>query len=331
MDWSLESLLSMIVDKKMREVVERAKERWRQQVQELVRDLSGLKLTSRRNVGEEQVRLKIIVKDGLPEPLRNISVGIDPRMAVGELIGLWQAELSQIQNACERLTESDFFNRLSELGWTSVAEDYSAIEKAKQVVRRMLEEAQKAQLLKRILEIQKDVLGAYFPHRSKLYYSALEGWIELYWLVIGAVARWLGVSVEGLTVAVLTHEMVHAYTHLGMDIDGQRWDEGFLKSPPEIVEGLAQYYTHKAMEALKSRGYMDGWEAYVALLKWQVGPYREHEKWLNRGYTPEVVRAAFLVLQKSEFVSPEEFHGWMETLSKQLKRESTSRQQTWRL
>lgn len=321
---SLEELLRIAVDEKVREAVERAKERWRSQIQELVRDLTGLKLSSRREDQKEQVRLKIVVEDGLPEPLQNMGLSYEPRVALGELMGLWRMELSQIQDACERLIQSNFFKRLKELGWASAEEDLQSIEKTKCIVKRMLEEAEKAQLLKRIMQTKKDVLGAYFAITKGLFSFTMEGRIELYWLVIGAVAKWLGVSVEGLTVATLTHEMVHAYTHMGMDIDGQRWGKGFLESPPEITEGLAQYYTHEAMEMLKRRGYMDGWKAYDALLDWQEGPYREHENWLQQGYTPEVVRAAFLVLQRVNVISAEEFKKQMEMFSNQLKRETAS-------
>src|SRR4029077_10395808 len=34
---------------------------------------------------------------------------------------------------------------------------------------------------------------------------------------------WLGCDVEDLTVVVLTHELAHAYTQLGADIEGRRW------------------------------------------------------------------------------------------------------------
>ena len=33
-----------------------------------------------------------------------------------------------------------------------------------------------------------------------------------------------GFDVEALTYVVLAHELAHAYTHLGRDIDGNAWD-----------------------------------------------------------------------------------------------------------
>jgi hypothetical protein len=61
------------------------------------------------------------------------------------------------------------------------------------------------------------VLGAYFFRIPQ---------IRLYWVVIGIAARTLGVAVEALTIVVLAHELARAYTHLGRDIDNERWDTG---------------------------------------------------------------------------------------------------------
>jgi len=89
--------------------------------------------------------------------------------------------------------------------------------------------------MERIFDIREDVLGAY-------YFRIPE--IRLYWVVIGIVARAIGVSVEALTVVVLAHELAHAYTHLGHDIDNERWEtERFARTELDIVEGLAQFYT----------------------------------------------------------------------------------------
>ena len=40
--------------------------------------------------------------------------------------------------------------------------------------------------------------------------------------VIGLVSEWLGCAVEDLAIVVLTHELAHAYTQLGADIEGHR-------------------------------------------------------------------------------------------------------------
>jgi hypothetical protein len=150
-------------------------------------------------------------------------------------------------------------------------------------------------------------------------------------MVIGAVARWLGVSVEGLTVVVLTHEMVHAYTHLGTDIDGFGCFVCFEMAKPEVHESLAQYFTHKVMEILEVRGYGEFWKAYKELLKLQKGPYKEHEKWLENKFTPEVVRAAFLSLRGAEKeVTGDEFYNKLNECAQLLGRGGKGNQTTQR-
>ena len=71
------------------------------------------------------------------------------------------------------------------------------------------------ELLKKIGAIEQDILGAYFFRIPE---------VRLYWMVIGLIAGALQVSVEALTFVVAAHELGHAYTHLGRDIDGRRWD-----------------------------------------------------------------------------------------------------------
>lgn len=70
--------------------------------------------------------------------------------------------------------------------------------------------------------------------------NANRGSIEVYWAVIGLVAALLDVRIEDLTTVVLTHELAHAYTHLGYDIDGANWPgQCFAKTESVLKEGLA--------------------------------------------------------------------------------------------
>ena len=140
--------------------------------------------------------------------------------------------------------------------------------------------------VKQVIGIEEDVLGAYFFRIPQ---------IRLYWVVIGITARTLGVAVEALTIVVLAHELAHAYTHLGRDIDNERWDTGhFADSDLDIVEGLAQFYTKVICTRLQDR-MPAALQAYEALLKEQSGPYRAHLNWVEsdeRG--GEIVRVSMI-------------------------------------
>src|SRR6185369_13202635 len=97
----------------------------------------------------------------------------------------------------------------------------------------------------RFQSIDEDVLGAYFFRKGN---------IQIYWMAIYLVARILDVSVEGLTITVLAHELVHAYTHVGSDIDGEQWEaNAFAEAELTIVEGLAEFYTAIVCKKLEGK------------------------------------------------------------------------------
>jgi hypothetical protein len=145
------------------------------------------------------------------------------------------------------------------------------------------------ELIEKVKAIDRDILGAYFFHDIPI--------VELYWMVIALVAGLTGVSVEALTVVVLMHELAHAYSHLGRDIDGNRWDiSDFQHAERAVTEGLAQFYTASICSKLEQR-FPIVQRAYENLLALQSGPYRVPEKWLNgkdKDRAGEVVRMSMI-------------------------------------
>ena len=112
----------------------------------------------------------------------------------------------------------------------------------------LLKQINKYDLVKDILDVNEDILGQYVyqwngfsrssGHVSDEAYKRLSSKVVVYWGVIGLIAMALGVNVEDLTVVVLAHEIAHAYTHLGFDIDQYRWGaENFNESAHEVKEG----------------------------------------------------------------------------------------------
>ncbi len=169
-------------------------------------------------------------------------------------------------------------------------------------------------LVKEILKINMDILGRYTFHKppsmmaKKDPWGTMNGRISLYWRVIGLTANSMGVGIDALTAVVLAHELAHAYSHLGYDIDGTRWDdEGFMHSEKCMVEGVAQYYTEKVMHRLRYR-IPGGYDAYKALLEKQPPDYQTHTEWKDfKGSTSEAFRAALITLRKGEPVSRDAF------------------------
>ncbi len=153
--------------------------------------------------------------------------------------------------------------------------------------------------LKVVLAVKEDFLGVYKYDVGGLFADELSvnrATIQLYWGVIGVVAEWLGCSVEDLAVVVLAHELAHAYTQLGADIEGRRWPASeFAVAETALKEGLAQYYTDRVLDRLERR-YSGALNVFRGLLPHQPAAYRAHEQWLAD--SPEAVRRAMLEVRR---------------------------------
>ena len=102
----------------------------------------------------------------------------------------------------------------------------------------------------------------------------------LFWLPIGIFAVMNRIPIEAMTVVVLAHELAHAYTHLGHDIDGLDWrTDEFAGTHIAVIEGLAQFYTHIVGGNLSSL-IPAAQTAFDTLLQRQHPIYRTHETWI---------------------------------------------------
>lgn len=265
-------------DTEMEEKVKKAVKRWNTSVRSIIRDETGLKISST----EDQKSVKIKVVDGMPQNLSDILKDIDEEilwlLLHKDLLVQTGKGLNLLQDKCPYIC-----SQLKE-----VDDDLyqHALEQSRDFNTRLLDELEKWQILKRFKEIQEDVLGAYFFRISE---------IRLYWMAIGLMALLMGVSVESLTVVVLIHELAHAYHHIGMDIDKRRWRTNhFADASNYIVEGLAQHYTGLICEKMANK-YFEASIAFNEFFKHQSGPYVDFVNWLKPGEKfGEAVRATML-------------------------------------
>lgn len=145
---------------------------------------------------------------------------------------------------------------------------------------------------KALRKIREDVLGAYFIRQQE---------VRVYWQAIGVFAALYGVDVEPLTVVVLAHELAHAYTHLGFDIDGFDWPtERFVSTDIAIVEGLAQFYAEVVCKNLEAQ-IPEAIAAFRVLLTEQNELYRTHRSWVEEDdrNSGEIVRVSLLECRRS--------------------------------
>ena len=193
------------------------------------------------------------------------------------------------------------------------------------MVEELLELAERATFAETLKKIDEDVLGAYFPlgkNPHNIYLMTPIPIIEIYWTVIGAVAKTIQVDIEGLTIAVLAHELAHAYSHLGADTDGTRWEDlAFCNSDVPIKEGIAQYYTERVMQWFQKRQIETPYHAYAELLKHQGAPYHIHKQW-SRTFSPEIIRAAIIECRNNRVTDKDEFDDRMQSAKDRLRRGS---------
>ena len=288
------------VEPETERVVMETRQRFNQAVRRHLRDETRLHLTSGGERGDEKdVRaVRVAVTAGIPEELeaQEFDDGLALALALAPLTRLLEEahlSLSGLIPSVARLYDrEDFGDEYADAG--------PALEEARESIAELLKEASRANVLGQIFAIRDDVLGVYRfdppPQPSWDDTDDANARVELFWGVIGLVSRLLGVSVEGLTVKVLAHELAHAYTHVGADADGRRWGTtAFQRTDRALLEGLAQYYTCRVLERLGklAPGAMD---AYEKLLPHQPAIYRTHLSWLEH-YSPEEVRDAMLTVR----------------------------------
>lgn len=131
-----------------------------------------------------------------------------------------------------------------------------------------------------------DILGVFSYH---------EHMIKLFAQVIAYYSILLKVEAEDLAFVVLTHELAHAYTMAGYDINGYR---GQLLIQPRlwnkyIIEGLAQYYTEAICHQLEKK-FPQFKAAFDALLSGQTYPYTWYQDWFNRNKNHEGLRTLMI-------------------------------------
>ena len=313
------------------EKVEEAKKQFNQIIREAIRQETRLRLLSKdENMFDENasltLRVKINTSAGYPQILKDFFIPEEFRIA---------AHLSQIKHELIKLKES-----AGEVTQSIIAlQDYDEILKfvggsicyANDEARELLQMAEQYDLAKELLKIELNILGSYSYNtgfqrsRNDIFDSELiniNPEINLYWAVIGLVSGSIGVDINSLTAVVLSHELAHAYTHLGCDINGNRWnDEGFYYTESSVKEGLAQYYTERVAQKLKIK-FPEIPIAYERLLEKQREEYLLHKKWIdNKRIEPETIRTALINRRTGSPIGIDEF----EDLLDQTKSFSTRR------
>ena len=270
---------------------------WNQQLRDSIRQETGLRLSG----GTDRQGIAVHVVDGLPRPLAAIFGEVSDPL-IWELI-LNNTALKTTVNGLDVLIQN--YEALSDKGLITLTEytggrtTKEEIEGVKGVAERVVEWIDSQAVSEKLKQIDEDILGAYFFHEQK---------IRIYWMAIGLISRILNVSLEGLTIVVLAHELVHAYSHLGNDIDGENWDtEAFARADLRIVEGLAQFYTSIMCKRLEGRS-PGLWNAFERLLTVQSSTYNVFRTWTQpTERAGEILRFSMIGSRKKKLAEYKEF------------------------
>jgi hypothetical protein len=283
------------------EEIDRARQNWNQNIRKALHDETGLRFDATRGVTIEVI-------DGVSEPLTYIIREHPDPIAWWILLNRpkLQAAADGLHVLGQRIPEIT----RSPLGRQLLEGDPETVGRSHDLIRRLLADEIDKPIVERIRRIDRDWLGAYF---------FWQGRIELYAPAIALCSMRFGVPIEDMAIVVLAHELAHAFTHIGRDIDGRDWETNdFANANTFLVEGLAQFYADRVCDRLvKRRSALR--TAFDTLNENQSPPYCEFHEWKKVGRdVGEAVRHALLDCRVSGIKDHLIFRSVLKTAHKRL-------------
>jgi hypothetical protein len=314
------SELLKVIPSDTQKVVTRVRDETNQAVRERLRQLTGFRFGGTRKPGTEDefadaMPVRVTLIPGLPAELLDASIADDEWAR--SILSLHRPALEDLRSGGEDLLGVVPQLLQDRIGAELLAGRDEALRTIIQLAEELLRTVGSFDLARKILAVEGDVLGAYFPPERK-WYDVKPPHIELYWAVIGLIAPLLGVSTGSLTAVVLVHELAHAFTQVGADIEGYRWEvESFHAAELALKEGVAQYYTALACDRLE-RAAPGAKAAYEALLAKQPDAYQTHVPWLT-DHREEEVRLALVQARRSDMTKADEFSALLQKAGADLR------------
>lgn len=313
-------LLTDLLERVPKEVegrVRATRDRARNVLRDAIRAECRLAMRTDVEDGGASAQVPIEVLPGYPEALKALSFPDELRHVL--LLTRFRRSLAEVASGTAGLLQ--LYEALKQLpngsDWAGV--DPAAISDTREWAQEMLRRLETHDPVGKILTVNEDILGAYI-YRADVHdeFATNSARIALYWCVIGLVSDWLGSSVEDLTVVVMAHELAHAYTQLGADIEGRRWpSHHFGEAETDLKEGLAQFYTLRALQRVHGR-FPGAIDVFDTLLAKQPGPYHAHEPWVEH-FSPEAVRQAMIEVRRWQEGTLEQFTDRLGRAGEQLK------------
>jgi hypothetical protein len=281
----------------VRERVFQTYKRWNQPIRDCLRAETGLRL----NIGDDFQTIPVTVCSGLTRHFKGVlkqCEGIEWLLLNRPKLERAKAGLQLVYDGPSLFVGIEEFLTRRNIPVEDVA-NKDEIGKCRDTVAVLLNIIEQQQFSKKVFCVDEDVLGTYNLNRPS---------IKLMWLPIAIISANMGVAPEALTVVVLTHELAHAFTHVGRDIDGNQWQtHDMASSDLSIVEGLAQYYTNAVCTRLSSR-FPQPLDVFNSLLEHQADCYKAYKSWFeNNEPSGEIIRASLLQCRAKKMHKAEPF------------------------
>jgi len=299
--------------------VRRTRDRTRAAIQDALRSECRLSMRSADEIEEpgSTASVRVEIEAGYPEILERISFPDDLEHVW--LLNGYRTQIEQAVNGLMGLEElrAQLLRMPQPEAWVKVSEGDLA--RVRSWGEMLLEVREARDPLSEVLAVNQDVLGVYvFDANGTDEYDVNRASIRLYWGVIGLFSKGLACSVEDLTIVVLAHELAHAYTQLGADIEGRRWpSRDFARADLHLTEGLAQYYALQTLNRL-SRKFPGAIKVFELLLAKQPDLYHAHEPWVEH-FTAEAVRRAMIEARRWREGTLKEYEGRLAHAAEQLR------------
>ena len=299
--------------------VKKTREAMRNIIQELLRSECRLQLKVEQPEGSKDpgVQVPVEITAAYPVSFENIEFPDDHALYL--LLSTYRGSLQQTSDGLTGVLE--LINKLSRTKWADLVAAGSQNARQTAILSdHLLAMLNQQDPLKKILQVDEDILGAYIYEIPALWLDEHpnKAKIQVYWAVHGLIAQWMPAAVEDIAIGTLAHELAHAYTQLGADIDGHRWPAAsFAETESAVKEGLAQYYTHRVLERMNQK-WPGALRAFQKMLPSQSKPYRAHEPWVEAN-KPEEVRLAMIEFRRSGETKLKEFEDRLQTAKRSLR------------
>ena len=259
-----------------------------------MRDESGLSLRDRSGTDTDNVAVPIHVNVALPKNVAAVQFPNDQWLAF--LLAPWRPVLEQLRDSTQD-TQDHVFKALSQdkRATELLAQAREPISAAHGFSERVLQTVNQLDLVRWLYDVDHHILGSYCWAPD----SPRPGEIYLYWGAIGLIARQLSIRTEELTVVVLGHELGHAYSHIGADIEGHRWSSPlFSDTESDLKEALAQHFTLQICRRLTTLC-PEAEKAFSNLLPHQPDLYQKHRQWGD--YRAEEIRQVLIRTRRNRY------------------------------